>query len=150
MSLPITEFADRLSRIIPTMMKEFARQQLFLYRDQITLPQFIILDFLHIQGESKMKDLATFMNVSTAAMTGIVERLVRYKYVIRSFQPDDRRIIKVGLTTRGNELVRKINEQRRKMLVKVFGKVSEKDRQDYLRILTQIKDILLKEKQNKE
>jgi len=144
--LALTEFADKINEIIPLMMKEFARRQLKeLYQDRITLPQFLILGFLHKEGEPRMSYLARFMDVTTAAMTGIVDRLVRDGYVVRVYEPQDRRIIKVKLTAAGNALVRKINEQRRKMVIKIFGRISEADRREYLRILTQIKDILSKE-----
>ena len=142
----LLEFADKINDILPVIMREFAnRQTNELYKGKITLPQFLILEFLSKKGESKMKDLAIFMKVTTAAMTGIVDRLVRYSYVARSYDPGDRRIIKIAMTVRGQKLVKKINEQRRQMVLKIFGKISEADRQDYLRILMQIKDILIKE-----
>jgi DNA-binding MarR family transcriptional regulator len=89
-----------------------------------------------------MTDMAHFMHVTTAAMTGIVDRLVRDDYVTRVYDPRDRRVIKIELTSHGNKLVRKINEQRRSMIIKIFGSISEADRQDYLRILMQIRDVL--------
>ena len=142
--IPILEFADRMSEVLPLVMKEFARRQVDeLYKGKITLPQFLILEFLHHSGELKMTDLATFMHVTTAAITGIGDRLVRGGYLVRAYDSDDRRIIKVRLTAKGSELVRKVSEQRRHMVIKIFGKLSEEDRQDYLRILMQIKDILV-------
>ena len=142
--LSIYEFADKLNEVMPVLMREFVRRQVNeLYKGKITLPQFLILDFLHHQGESRMTDLASFMHVTTAAMTGIGERLVKGGYAVRTYEPQDRRIIKVGLTIKGNELVKKVNHQRREMVLKIFGKISESDRQDYLRILMQIKDILI-------
>mgnify|MGYP001614567880 FL=1 len=143
----LLEFADKMNEIIPVIIKGFSRRLATeLYKGKITLPQFLILEFLHREGESKMTDLARFMGVSTAAMTGIVDRLVRDGYAVRTFYPHDRRIIKVKLTTRGGELLRKVNQQRRQMLIKIFGRISETDRREYLRILMQIKDILTKEK----
>ncbi len=144
--LSIAEFADRISQIMPLIMKDFARRQLKgLYKDKVTLPQFLILEFLHQQGQSGMSFLARFMNVTTAAMTGIADRLVRDGYVRRVFDPKDRRIIKIELTGRGNELVKNIHAERRKAVMRIFGKISEADRRNYLRILTQIKEILSKE-----
>ena len=141
--LSLSEFADKMNRLMPVVIKEFARRQVNeLYKGKITLPQFFSLNFLNEQGESRMTDLAYFMNVTTAATTGIVDRLVRDNYVARSYNPDDRRIVKVRLTPKGYELVKKVNQQRRQMIIKIFGKISEVDRQDYLRILMQIKDIL--------
>jgi DNA-binding MarR family transcriptional regulator len=85
------------------------------------------------------------MKVTTAATTGIVDRLVRCGYVIRVFDPRDRRIVKIKITPKGLALIRKINHERRQMVIKTFGRLSEQDRQDYLRILSQIKNILTQE-----
>jgi DNA-binding MarR family transcriptional regulator len=138
-------FADRMNEVMPTIIKEFARRQINeLYKGKITLPQFLVLEFLYRKGESKMTDLAHFMGVSTAAMTGIGDRLVRDGYIKRAYDPNDRRIVRVKLIARGSDLVEKINEQRRQMVIKIFGKISENDRNDYLRILMQIKNILTK------
>ena len=142
----LSEFADKLNELMPVIMKEFSRRQANeLYKGKITLPQFLVLESLSRDGAIKMSELAHFMYVSTAAMTGIVDRLVRDGYVVRVLDEVDRRIIKIKLTPRGSGLVKKINEQRNQMTIKIFGKISEKDRNEYLHILSQIKDILTKE-----
>lgn len=140
----LSEFADKMNELMPTVIKEFARRQANeLYKGKITLPQFLVLAFLVREGESKMTLLARFMGVSTAAMTGIVDRLVRDNYALRQSQAGDRRIIKIKLTSRGAQLVSKINAQRKQMILNIFGKISERDRQDYLRILMRVKDVLI-------
>lgn len=147
MSITITEFADKINDVVPVMIKEFSRRNVAeLYKGKITLPQFLILGFLHNNGDSKMCGIAKFMSVSTSAMTGMVDRLEKYGYVKREPEPQDRRIINVSLTHRGLELVKKINHERRSMIIDVFGKVSEQDRSDYLRVLMKIKEILTDKK----
>ena len=144
--ISLSEFADKLNDMMPVIMKEFARRQTNeLYKGKITLPQFLVLEFLETDGEVKMKDIAQFMHVSTAAMTGIVDRLVREGYVVRAFDAVDRRIIKAQLTVRGSSIVKKINGQRRDITIRIFEKISETDRNEYLKILRQIRDILVKE-----
>jgi DNA-binding MarR family transcriptional regulator len=139
MPLTISQFADRLNEIIPVLMRGiFKQQKNELGKGKITVPQFVILDFLSRQQEARMTDMARFIGVTTAAMTGLVDRLVNYKYVERIFDPEDRRIIKIRLTTEGNRLVTKINRQRRETIVKIFSGVSGHDRAEYLRILTKI------------
>jgi DNA-binding MarR family transcriptional regulator len=141
--LSLSEFADKMNEVMPVIMKEFGRRLVSaLYKGKIILPQFLLLEFLHREGESKMTALAHFMNVTTAAMTGIVDRLVRDGYLVRADEPQDRRIIKVRLTLKGTDLVRKINRKKCQMVIKIFGKISEADRREYLRILMQIKEIL--------
>lgn len=141
--LSLLGFADKLNEVMPVIVREFARRQADeLYKGKIPIQQFLILEFLYKEGESKMTHLAQVMKVTTAAMTGIVERLVRDGYCLRVNEPNDRRIIKIKLTRQGDELVKKISRQRRRMLIKIFGKISESDRKDYLRILMRIRDIL--------
>jgi len=146
--ISLSEFADKMSEIIPLISKDFLRQQSSeFYKVKVTLPQIIILNFLHTQGETKMSDMARTMEVTTAAMTGIVDRLVRESYVTRVYDPSDRRIIKIRLTSKGKILVERINQQRQQMIIKIFGKISAVERQDYLRILMHIRDILVREEE---
>lgn len=141
--ISLLEFADKMSRIMPVIIKGFAKRQTNeLYKGKITLPQFLILEVLNREGEPKMSGLARIMGVSTAAVTGLVDRLVNYGYVVRVFDSRDRRIIRIKLTAGGLSLVRKVSQQRRQMIISIFGKISETDRRDYLRILMQIKEIL--------
>lgn len=149
--LSLSAFADRLSAILPVIMKEFAKRQMNeLYKGKITLPQFFILEFLSREGPANMGSLAHAMSVTTAAMTGLVERLVREGYVKRDSEPDDRRVIKIALTAQGESLVRKVNDERHKMAINIFGKISASDRSEYLRILMQIKDVLMQKGARKE
>jgi len=141
--MSLSDFADRINQIMPVMFREFARRQASeLFKGKVTIPQFLILDSLYRDGESKMSSLAGLMKVSTAAMTGIIERLVRDGYVMRVYDHRDRRIVKVSLTRKGGEFVKKVNEHRRSMVISIFSRISDADRKDYLRIISHIKEIL--------
>ena len=143
MKMSIQEFADRINNIIPIMIKEFAKYQVNeLSKGKITLPQFLILGFLEKSGEAKMTNLAHFMSVSTAAMTGMIDRIVKYGYASRGSEPEDRRVVNIKITAKGSDIIKKINSQRRQMIIDIFGRVSEIDRADYLRVLSKIEDAL--------
>lgn len=144
----LTDFVDKISGIMPVIMRQFSRYQVNeLYRGKITLQQFFILEFLNTNKCCKMKELADSMGVTTAAATGIVDRLVRDGYIVRFYDSSDRRIVGVKLSSKGAELVKKIICQRRHAMLKMFSGISEADRRDYLRILTRIKDTLVRENQ---
>lgn len=141
--LSLSEFADKMNEVMPSLIREFARRQANeLYKGKITLPQFLVMDFLNEKGESKMTGLADFMHVSTAAMTGTVERIIKYDYAQRVYDPGDRRIIRIKLTGKGAALVRKVNRQRHKMIVDIFGRISAHEREEYLNILKRIRSVL--------
>jgi len=149
-TLSLAEFADRINQILPQVIKNFTKNynKGFL-KVEITPPQLVILDVLQQAGEIKMTDLARFLKVTTAAATGLVERLVKSGYAFRVYDPKDRRIIRIKITSKGSYILKKINQQRRQMIMDVFGKLSELDRQQYLNILTRIQEILIREEATK-
>ncbi|MBN1526322.1 MAG: MarR family transcriptional regulator, partial [Candidatus Omnitrophica bacterium] len=141
MALSLLEFADKINEIMPVIMRESARQQRgAFYKIKVTVPQLAILGFLKNHGEAAMTHMARYMSVTTAAVTGIVERLVREGYAVRRSDPKDRRVVKVKLTPKGASLIGKMEEQRRKAIMGMFSKVSQRDREEYLRILKHIQD----------
>lgn len=146
-SISLKDFSKRITEILPVMLRSFARRQTGeFYKLRVTFPQFIIMEVLSRQGRSKMSDLARSIGVTTAAMTGITDRLVRDGCVARANDPEDRRVIRIDLTAKGAKIVREITDRRREAILGIFSKVSERDREDYLRVLTNIRDILIKEK----
>ncbi|RJP29495.1 MAG: MarR family transcriptional regulator [Candidatus Omnitrophota bacterium] len=144
--ISINEFADKITKIMPVLVREFSRHSSDeLMKGKVSLPQFLIMCYLNEDKEAKMKDLAAYIHVTTAATTGIVQRLVREGYALRVYEPNDRRIIKIRLTDKGRELVKKISEQRKRAVIRVFGKISGSDRGQYLKILEKIKSAVLKD-----
>lgn len=143
MALSVAEFADKLHEIMPELLRGFLRQGSggFCGKD-ITPPQILILDFLNKNKEARMTDIANYMGVSTPAATGIVGRLVKAGLVLREFEPSDRRIIKIKLKAKGAGLIKKVMNERRRMIIDVFGHISEADREDYLRIISKVRDVL--------
>jgi DNA-binding MarR family transcriptional regulator len=140
----LMQFSDKMNSILPLFIREMVKRQVNeLYRGKITFPQFLILESLYKEKESTMTNIARSMSVTTAAATGIVERLVRDSYVVRISNLKDRRIILIRLTVKGVDLVEKIRQQRRIMINDIFGKISEEERQNYLNILFKIYNILL-------
>lgn len=145
--ISLAEFADKLDEVLPVVMTEFIKRQTSeLCKGKITMPQFIILNFLDRQRGGRMTDLAKFIGVTTAAMTGLIDRMVRDGYVERTRDPDDRRIIKVKATAKGSALVRKINLQKRQMIIDVFGRLTRQDREEYLKVIMRIRDVLVNQK----
>ena len=147
--LTLSDFAERIEDVIPAVMRGFAKMQTNeLFKGKITLPQFFVLNHLDKHGESKMNELAKVMDVTTAAATGIVDRLVRYGYIMRSYDPEDRRVINIGLIQKGSDLVKRIGRQRREVTREVFGKISKEERENYLAIMLHIRDVLTEDRKN--
>ncbi|MCX5678689.1 MAG: MarR family transcriptional regulator [Candidatus Omnitrophica bacterium] len=139
--LTLSEFVDKLSEMMPAIMREFLKQESDkFYNVKITIPQLVVLEMLTRDGESRMTDLARSINVTTAAMTGIVDRLVRDGYVTRTSDLEDRRVIKIKPTAKGARVAKSALEHKKAIFRKMFGVISQDDREEYLRILTIIRD----------
>ena len=145
--LTLPEFADKVTEIMSVISREFYKQGPDgFYKMKITLAQLAVLEILARESAVRMTDLARFVNVTTAAMTGVVERLVRDGYAVRKSDDGDRRIIKVRPTAKGGRIVKEIAERRKKMFGKIYGVISQAEREEYLRILTLVRDRLIEQK----
>jgi DNA-binding MarR family transcriptional regulator len=128
--LSLAQFATAVSEIMPVIAREFfKREESGFVKLKMTLPQFLVLVLLDKRGKSSMSDMASGLGVTTAAMTGIVDRLVRDGFIAREHNKDDRRIVNIV-------------EKRRKMIASIFGTLTQQERTDYLRILTRVRDVL--------
>ena len=79
-----------------------------LSRGNISFSQFYLLSYLTTSRDLTMTDIARKMGHSTAAATGLVDRMEKLGYVERSHAADDRRKVMVRITTKGIELVAKL------------------------------------------
>ena len=76
-----------------------------LNRDKVSFPQFFLLTYLVTNEELTMSSIAQKMGHSTAAATGLIDRLQELGYVERGNAANDRRKIVVKITDKGRQLV---------------------------------------------
>lgn len=142
-SMTIDRFADRLGEIMEELMQASLKDRAnFFHKMKMSMSQFMMLGLLCRRGQTRMSDLARVLNVTTAAVTGIADRLVRDGYVKRSSDPKDRRVVIIGCTAKGQRVVNEMERHRKEHVIKMFGKVSEKERNDYISILEHIRSHL--------
>ncbi len=71
----------------------------------LTMPQLKALSIIYSKGPLSMSDIAADLEVSLAAVTGVVDRLVERGVVLRKSKPDDRRVVLCALSEKGQDLV---------------------------------------------
>ncbi|WP_169566331.1 MarR family winged helix-turn-helix transcriptional regulator [Sneathiella limimaris] len=87
----------KISRQIEGELRERFRTQF-----KSTLPRFDVMSALYRQESGlKMSELSTALMVSNGNVTGIIERLVSEKMVVREPIPGDRRAMRVRLSEKG-------------------------------------------------
>jgi DNA-binding MarR family transcriptional regulator len=74
----------------------------------ITIVQSWVLFYLSANSGSSLKDIAAALQLDSPVVTGLIDRLVKEDLVSREEDPEDRRSLRICLTSRGLEVVQEI------------------------------------------
>lgn len=74
----------------------------------LTFPQWLLLKSVARRGRMTVRELADTCEVTSANVTGILDRLERERLVTRSRSAEDRRVVHVRLTEEGHDKVRAV------------------------------------------
>ncbi len=131
--------AERLSHIILEMQRCFVlRLCKELAPGNVSFPQFFLLAALDQKEVLTMSAIAQKMGHTTAAASGLVDRLENLGYVVRSSAREDRRKVMVCITEKGSTLVRRIREEMVGNLMKVMTHLTPVEQKAWLQIYTKI------------
>lgn len=96
-----------------------------LNKGNVSFPQFFLLAYLSSEEYLTMSDIAKKMGHSTAAATGLVDRLEKLGYVERVHAAEDRRKIMVRITQKGAELVSRMRKEIATDLASLLSEMDE-------------------------
>ena len=137
--LKLDEFGDRMIKLVPKLKIEFeCYENSTLTRRDITATQLLVLECLLTSGHCKMHTLVDALKVKFSAVTAIIDRLVKTGFVMREHGKEDRRTVFVSLSAKGKKVLSQVYQQRRKIFMQVFSRISAKEREEYLTILEKI------------
>jgi DNA-binding MarR family transcriptional regulator len=115
--------AEELAEIVMHLQRKFLHNlSEELGHGSVSFPQYFLLGYLDKQEVITMSGIASKMGHTTAAATGLVDRLEKLGYVQRSHALDDRRKVMVKITPKGSGLVAEI---RRDMVTKIMTLLRE-------------------------
>jgi DNA-binding MarR family transcriptional regulator len=99
-----------------------------LNKGNVSFAQFFLLGYLANENYLTMTDISKKMGHSTAAATGLVDRLEKLGYVQRLHASEDRRKVMVQITRKGIDLVDRMREDITGSLVDLMSEL-DKDEQ---------------------
>ncbi len=91
----------------------------------LTQPQFSVVEALGHLGPMMIGDLGKKMLVTGGCMTVIIDNLERDGLVERVRSVEDRRVVKVGLTSKGNEMFQRIFRQHATRITELASVLTE-------------------------
>ncbi len=100
-----------------------------LSREDLTLPQYALLNQLTITGPAAMSEAGSALMISKPAVTNLVDRLEEKGYLRRVAHPKDRRITLLEVKPRARRIVSRIQTHVFNVLFKTLERFSPRDRE---------------------
>lgn len=131
--------AEELADIILVLHRCFLQNlSQELGKNTVSFPQFFLLGYLSQTPKLAMSGIAEKMGHTTAAATGLVDRLEKMGYVDRNHSDEDRRVVNVRITKKGTGLVQGIRDDMVKNLLSIFGELTHDDQKTWLKIYRRV------------
>ena len=94
----------------------------------LSMPQFSILIQLHFRGVCGMSEVSERFEITPAAASQLVDKLVQNGLIRREEDPHDRRAKFLNLTDKGRELIQQSIEKRYRWVDQVAEKLTAEER----------------------
>jgi DNA-binding MarR family transcriptional regulator len=131
--------AERLAEIFTVLQRCFIlKLSKQLTRGNVSFSQYCLLGFLREEKQLSMSEIAQRMGHTTAAATGLVDRLEKLGHVQRTHGKDDRRKILVQITASGAALVAEVRDDMVSNLLKMMAALDEHEQKTWLQIYEKI------------
>ena len=131
--------AEELADIIMVLQRCFLLNlSKELSNGNVSFPQYFLLGHLDQKGAATMTEIAQKMGHTTAAATGLVDRLENLEYITRSHALEDRRKVVVEITEKAQSLVHRIREDMVKNVQKVMNHLTPDEQTAWLDIYQKI------------
>ena len=91
--------------------------------EEVTLTQYRTLVVLASRGPQSLAGLAEALGVKPATATRMCDRLVKKSLIRRRSLPDNRRVLRVTLTSKGHQLVATVTDRRRQEIERIMREI---------------------------
>ncbi len=101
-----------------------------------------ILHAIVTDGELTMSEIARKIKLSDSSATILVDQLVKKKLALRIRPPEDRRVVRVGVTRSGKKLADELAQLFIVLAGQILETLDEKERERYMQLTLKIVDTL--------
>lgn len=101
----------------------------------LSMSQFMTLLYIKKNKAISMKEISEHFSIEMSSATSVLNRLVSSKLVKRMTDKKDRRVVRLALTTQGEELFKKAIIAHKKKIQKVLSYLSDKQKIELYKIL---------------
>jgi DNA-binding MarR family transcriptional regulator len=121
------------------MQRSMHERSQFAKATGLSMPQFGILMQIHFHGNCGISDISNRFEITSAAASQLVDKLVQSGLIQRAEDPHDRRAKLLNITEKGKELIQQGTQRRYLWLEDLARKLSPEEREqvnEALQIMT--------------
>lgn len=111
----------------------------------ITTQQAVVLDIVYLAKRITVGEIAIEMNISSSAVSQLIAKLEKNKYIKREINLQNRREVFITLAENGLEYFSKQDYVEQQIADKIYSKLSSKELDELERIVGKLKGIAMKE-----
>lgn len=139
----IDQIAKEISVIVPKLIRSMRTG--LPATANVTPAQLVMLLAISEKGVCRATDLTKEIKVSAPTITGLIDRLMREKYLVRIPDVNDRRAINIKLTPKGENLVNEFLSHIKSRWKSILIHLKPEERLSFLNSLKRIITVLTTE-----
>jgi DNA-binding MarR family transcriptional regulator len=117
-----------------------------LQRIELTTAQIKALTTFHGREAYTMSELSDNLGVTLPTTTSMINRLIQFGFIERKRDNEDRRVVKVKLTTKGRSILKKLMQERRNGLEKLLQALNNEELKKFLEAIESVSILIKKAK----
>lgn len=132
------EAIARLDRALPVLMSRVV------HRTRIAgvgPAAMMVMRKLKHAGSCTVSELAEWMGVTSATVTGITNKLAAQDLITRTRDTADRRVVHIHLTEKAANVLKEIEQVRREALARILSKLTQEDQRKLVEIIEKLVDL---------
>ncbi len=104
------------------------------FEEDLGVSHILVLGHLKVHGKSRPSDIAKILGLTPPTLTYLSEKLVQKNLAKRLVDDSDRRIIHLGITDKGIEVVQRANQKGVELRKRLFEQLTKEERKQLLTI----------------
>jgi DNA-binding MarR family transcriptional regulator len=132
--------ARQFDKALFTLLKNLGPGLIQRLQHELTPGQVLLLYYVR-QESHTVSALAKRMRVKPSAVTVMLDRLEQAGFIVRTREEADRRVVRVQVTPRGEDTVRKVLHARRQIVQACLSSIEPRKLDVFLNTLDQLADL---------
>lgn len=139
-----------INEITYSMNARLIKEYWSLLNEDLSSKQIILMDLVKKESRLSISQLAELMNVTSSAVSQIVSKLEKEKYLLRTINPSNRREIIVQLDEQGHNYYSKEEEINKEIVNRFYSRLKMEEVIQLRKILVKLNHVVEEELSREE